>query len=168
MAEPQIPSFVQMVLLQDKICSAGSLEQADFTALFGYIKAITDDNVELTKILDDASRVLTATTNTVKGEPTGNLVSHSWHDLPEMVVAQKQRMEAAEALIEGMGTEYCGNHALSDRQLRDDDDQPFVDEAHVRDNFANYANVSLEYRRVTDWVPLREQTSETTPNGVLS
>lgn len=168
MTNDQTPSFHQIVILQDKICTDASLDQADFAALFGYINAITEDNTELTRLINSMSVVLTAASNTLKGEPTGSLISHSWHDLAQLVATQKLRMETAESLVENLGVEYSGNHALSDRQLLDDDDEVFTSEDHLRDNFADYSKVALEYRRVSDWVPLREQKSEATPAEVAS
>lgn len=96
MTEHQSLTPEQLILLQDKLCVAGTIAQEDFTALFGHINAVSADNEELTKLITTMAMELNNTANALKGIPTGTLVSHSWHDLAELVVQLKGRTIAAE------------------------------------------------------------------------
>lgn len=213
----RILPLADLIHLQDKLCSAGSLDQETFAALFGHIQAQGDELREVTELNERMAGFLTKTANALKGEPVGTTIAHDWTDLPELALSQRERMEAAEVFttvlrcdlrheepfdfaqcqthdvtfplgkdcpysgksvvdyledaqsaqryravvaeekleeLQDMDTEYSGNHALSDRQVLDDDDEPFSSLSHLQSNFADYSSVVLESRQVTAWRPL--------------
>ncbi len=104
--------------MTDPITHANTLAEID--DLKARIASVERERDECDALRERMADLLTRTTNALKGEPA-ELELHSWHDLPDVAVAIRSRIDALESRNAALVKAARMGHSALDRLMGDSD-----------------------------------------------